>query len=130
MASSKRLRARPTAEQKPVPPAGFGPLVAGLRDMSVLFDVYPRTPDTWQTRGQLPMPDGVVSGRCAYWLVSRLEVWAHNMNIPIYPERLIEARERGETIPRRSPTPGRKGDNQGPLTKQPARRNIQAKYKS
>lgn len=130
MAAKRGLRPRPVSERRPVPPAGFGPFVAGLTDMAILFDVFPRTPNTWQTRGQLPAPDGIVSGRCAYWLVSRLEVWAHNMGLPFYPERLIEARERNETTPRRSPTPARKGENQGPIQRKPARRGMSTRYVS
>lgn len=115
MPEMKGIRPLPTKERLPIPPPGFVPLIAGLRDFSILFDTHPRTPDTWQTRGHLPIPDGVISGRYMFWLVSRLEVWAHNMGLQIYPERLIEARERDESYRRRAPTPLRDEPSRAPL---------------
>ena len=88
-----------------VPKAGNIPLMAGLLDMAILFDVSPRTPTTWFRRGELPPEDVIISGKCRSWTVSRLEVWAANTDrLPIYPDRLREARRKGEHIQRRATT--------------------------
>ena len=90
-----------------VPKAGNIPLMAGLLDMAVLFDVSPRTPTTWFRRGELPPEDVIISGKSRAWLVSRLEVWAANTDRPIYPGP-------AHPPPRHHRTPGRGHPRQGP----------------
>lgn len=80
------------------------PLMATLGDFAVLFDISPRTADTWRARGILPAPD-LDNPRRPVWLVDNLERWAKDTGRTIDRTALIAAREDGqEATPRKART--------------------------
>lgn len=77
----------PATLERPTPAAPHPLPIVGLRDISVMFDVKPRTPTIWAERREstgFPEPDGYLSGYVPYWLRERIVTWgdASGRSIP------------------------------------------------